>query len=73
MLSISAVDRPPHAYSDQGQALLEGFNFFKVQNAKMMPDNVPLFALQVGDKDRLVSSLKSRGLDPWPPVNKQSN
>jgi hypothetical protein len=58
------------AYSDQGQALLEGFNFFKLQNAKAMPDNEPLFALQVGDKEHLVSSLKSRGLDVWPSVNK---
>jgi hypothetical protein len=32
------------AYSKQGQALLEGFNFFKIQNACMMPDRVPLFA-----------------------------
>jgi hypothetical protein len=61
------------AYSDQGQALLEGFNFFKLQNAKAMPDNVPLFALQVGNEEHLVSSLKSRGLDLWPPMNKQSN
>ena len=61
------------AYSDQGQALLEGFKFFKVQNAKAMPDKVPLFALQVSDREQLISSLKSRGLDLWPPVKKQSN
>ena len=58
------------AYSDQGQALLEGFNCFKLQNAKAMPDNVPLFGLQVSDTEHFVSSLKSRGLDLWPPVNK---
>jgi hypothetical protein len=61
------------AYSDPGQALREGFNFFKLQNAKAMPDNVPLFGLQVSDKEQLVFALKSRGLDLWPPVNKQSN
>jgi hypothetical protein len=51
------------AYSDQGQALLEGFNFFKLQNAKVMPDNAALFALQVSDREHLVSSLKAKGLD----------
>jgi hypothetical protein len=58
------------AYSDQGQALLEGFNFFKLQNAKAMPDNVPLFGLPVSDREQLLFSVKSRGLDLWPPVNK---
>jgi len=29
----------------QDQALVEGFNFFKLQNAKAIPNNVPLFAL----------------------------
>jgi hypothetical protein len=33
------------ASSKEGQALLEGFNFFKIQNATMMPDRVPLFGL----------------------------
>jgi hypothetical protein len=61
------------AYSEQGQALLEGFDFFKLQNAKAMPDRVPLFALQVSDREQLLSSLKSRGLDPCPPANKLSN
>ena len=51
------------AYSRQGEALLEGFNFFKLQNASAMPDKVPLFALQVPDRDNLVFSLKARGLD----------
>ena len=51
------------AYSDQGQALLEGFNFFKLQNAKVMPDNAALFALQVSDREHLISSLKTKGLD----------
>jgi hypothetical protein len=60
------------AYSEQGQALLEGFDFFKLQNAKAMPDRVPLFALQVSDREQLLSSLKSRGLDPCP-ANKVSN
>jgi hypothetical protein len=51
------------AYSKQGQALLEGFNFFKIQNASMMPDRVPLFGLQLSDKQQLVSFLKDRGLE----------
>lgn len=51
------------AYSKQGQALLEGFNFFKVQNACMMPDRVPLFGLQLDSKEQFVSSLKERGLE----------
>jgi len=51
------------AYSKQGQALLEGFNFFKVQNACMMPDRVPLFGLQLASKEQFVSSLKERGLE----------
>ena len=37
--------------------------FFKLQNAKGMPDNAALFALQVSDKEHLVSSLKAKGLD----------
>jgi hypothetical protein len=45
----------------------------KLQNAKAMPDRVPLFALQVCDREQLLSSLKSRGLDPCPPANKLSN
>src|ERR1700722_8133704 len=45
------------------EALLEGFNFFKLQNAKGMPDNAVLFALQVSDREHLVSSLKAKGLD----------
>jgi hypothetical protein len=48
---------------EQGQALLEGFNFFKVQNAWMMPDRVPLFGLQLASKEQFVSSLKERGLE----------
>ena len=51
------------AYSKQGQALLEGFNFFKVQNADMMPDRVPLFGLELASKEQFVSSLKERGLE----------
>jgi hypothetical protein len=51
------------AYTDQGQTLLEGFNFIKLQNAKAMPDKVPLFALRFSDREHLASSLKARGLD----------
>jgi hypothetical protein len=51
------------AYSKKGEALLEGFNFFKVQNACMMPDRVPLFGLQLADKQQLVSFLKDSGLE----------
>src|SRR5262249_48146852 len=50
-------------YSKQGQALLEGFNFFKIQNGGTMPDRVPLFGLQLSDKQQLVSFLKDRGLE----------
>jgi hypothetical protein len=60
------------AYSEQGQALLEGFDFFKLQNAKAMPDGVPLFALKVSDREQLLSSLNSKGVDPCPPVAKPS-
>jgi hypothetical protein len=51
------------AYSKKGEALLEGFNFFKIQNASTMPDRVPLFGLQLADKQQLVSFLKDRGLE----------
>jgi hypothetical protein len=51
------------AYSKKGEALLEGFNFFKIQNTSMMPDRVPLFGLQLADKQQLVSFLKDRGLE----------
>ena len=51
------------AYSKKGETLLEGFNFFKIQNATMMPDRVPLFGLQLADKQQLVSFLKDRGLE----------
>jgi hypothetical protein len=51
------------AYSKQGEALLEGFNFFKIQNATSMPDRVPLFGLQLADKQKLVCFLKERGLE----------
>jgi hypothetical protein len=61
------------AYSEQGRALLEGFDFFKLQNARAMPDGVPLFALQVDDKKQLLSTLNSRGVDPCPPAAAQSN
>jgi hypothetical protein len=51
------------AYSAQGQALLEGFNFFRVQNATAMPDHVPLFGLELESREQLVSLLKAKGLD----------
>jgi hypothetical protein len=51
------------AYSKKGEALLEGFNFFKIQNASTMPDRVPLFGLQLADKQQLVSLLRDRGLE----------
>jgi hypothetical protein len=51
------------AYSKKGEALLEGFNFLKVQSACMMPDRVPLFGLRLADKQQLVSFLKARGLE----------
>ncbi len=51
------------AYSPQGQALLEGFKFFKIQNASAMPDRFSLFGLQLESEERLLSSLKERGLE----------
>ena len=51
------------ASSKDGHALLEGFNFFKVQNATMMPDRVPLFGLELADKQQLVSLLRHRGIE----------
>ena len=51
------------AYSAQGQALLEGFNFFRIQNAAAMPDHVPLFGLELENRGQLVSLLKGKGLD----------
>ncbi len=60
-------------YSEHGQALLEGFDFFKLRNAKAMPDGVPLFALQVSNREQLLSSLNSRGIDPCPPTTKALN
>jgi hypothetical protein len=66
-LSSAKIEFPSEllalAYSKQGHALLEGFNFFKVQNASMMPDGVPLFGLQLASKEQFVSSLKERGLE----------
>jgi hypothetical protein len=51
------------AYSAPGQALLEGFNFFRIQNATAMPDHVPLFGLELENREQLVSLLKGKGLD----------
>jgi hypothetical protein len=51
------------AYSAQGQALLEGFNFFRIQNAAAMPDRVPLFGLELDTREQFVSLLKAKGLD----------
>jgi hypothetical protein len=48
------------AYSEQGQSLLERFNFFKIQNASSMPDHAPLFGLRLANKQQLVSLLKAR-------------
>jgi hypothetical protein len=51
------------AYSAQGQALLEGFNFYRIQSAATMPDHVPLFGLELENREQLVSLLKGKGLD----------
>ena len=51
------------AYSAQGQSLLEGFNFFRIQNATAMPDHVPLFGLELENRQQVVSLLKDKGLD----------
>jgi hypothetical protein len=60
------------AYSEQGQALLEGFSFYRMQHAKIMPDGVPLFALALKSKEYLVSSLRARGLEINLPDAKQA-
>ena len=54
---------PALAYSAQGQALLEGFNFFRIQNAAAMPDNVPLFGLELNTREQFVLLLRAKGLD----------
>jgi len=51
------------AYSAPGQALLEGFNFFRIQNAAAMPDHVPLFGLELDTREQFVSLLRAKGLD----------
>jgi hypothetical protein len=51
------------AYSAQGQALLEGFNFFRIQNGAAMPDHVPLFGLELDTREQFVSLLRARGLE----------
>ena len=51
------------ANSDQGQALLDGLNFFRIQNAAAMPDHVPLYGLELENREQLVSLLKGKGLD----------
>ena len=42
---------------------LEGFNFYRIQNATAMPDNVHLYGLELASREHLVSLLKDRGLD----------
>jgi len=37
-----------------GQALLEGFKFFRIQNAAAMPDHVPLFGLELEHREQLI-------------------
>jgi hypothetical protein len=51
------------AYSPQGQALLEGFNFFRIQNGAAMPDHVPLYGLELNTREQFVSLLRARGLE----------
>jgi hypothetical protein len=41
------------AYSKQGEALLEGFNFFKIQNVSMVPDRGPLFVPHLSSKQAI--------------------
>jgi hypothetical protein len=43
--------------------LLEGFHFFRVQNASAMPDHVALFGLELENREQLVSLLRGKGLD----------
>ena len=40
------------AYSAQGHALLEGFNFYRIQNAAAMPDHVPLYGLELENREQ---------------------
>jgi hypothetical protein len=66
-LSSAKVEFPSQllalAYSKPGEALLEGFNFFKIQNADVMPDRVPLFGLPLAGKEQFLAFLKQRGLE----------
>ena len=51
------------ASSSEGERLLGGFEFFKIQNATAMPDHVALFGLRLDTREQLVSLLKGRGLE----------
>jgi hypothetical protein len=66
-LSSESVEFPCEflslASSVAAETLLCGFGFFKVQNAKAMPDREPLFGLKVATKEEFLSLLRVRGLD----------
>ena len=66
-LSSAKIQFPSHllalAYSRPGESLLEGFNFFKIQNADVMPNRVPLFGLPLPSRQEFLASLKQRGLE----------
>lgn len=51
------------ASSSEGERLLGGFEFFKIQNATAMPDHVPLFGLELSTREQFISLLKGRGLE----------
>jgi len=50
------------AYSAQSQALLDGFNFYRIQNANAMPDHVHLYGFELASREHLASLLKDQGL-----------
>ena len=66
-LSSAKIQFPSHllalAYPKPGESLLEGFNFFKIQNADIMPNRVPLFGLPLPSRQEFLASLKQRGLE----------
>jgi hypothetical protein len=51
------------ASSRPGEALLQGFEFYRVQHATAMPDGVPLFGLELSAWEQLRSLLNGRGLN----------
>jgi hypothetical protein len=44
------------AYFAESEVLLEGFGFFRIQNATAMPDHVPLFCLELSTREQFIDA-----------------